>query len=346
MNTVPLIARLQRPATLLVAAMACGALAWFFSEVEDNYPRFIVTWSVGLAALLLWPGAGRSSDFLQLMRILWCNLGLSAFATLVPEGVRSAVLVLPIIGVLYAGLRLPRSQVVLIAASSWLFYSLLVSIKVMLMPAIAQAELWLAVAFAAVLVGSVWFAGELQQVQESLLRRNYALRDTLERMQALALQDELTGVSNRRSILEVLQRQKALTDRGGPGFTLCYCDLDFFKRVNDVYGHAGGDDVLRRFAQVAGRVVRDVDYVGRMGGEEFVLVLVDADASAAQRVAQRLREGTKQIDPDNLGELELTVSVGVAMYKNGESIDHLLDRADRALYRAKQGGRDQVVLAA
>ncbi len=322
------------------------AHAWFFAEVEHNYPRFIVGWSVGLAALLLWPMGGRYGDFLPLLRILWCNLGLAAFATLVPDAVRSAVLVLPVIGVLYAGLRLPRQQVVLVAASSWLFYVLLTCIKVMLIPAIAQVELWLAVAFGGVLIGSVWFAGELQQVQESLLHRNYALRDTLERMQALALQDELTGVSNRRSILEVLQRQKALTDRGGPGFTLCYCDLDFFKRVNDVYGHAGGDDVLRHFAQVANRVVRDVDYVGRMGGEEFVLVLVDAEGKAAERVAQRLREGTKRIDPDGLGALELTVSVGVATYQNGESIDHLLDRADRALYRAKQAGRDQVVLAA
>jgi diguanylate cyclase (GGDEF)-like protein len=144
--------------------------------------------------------------------------------------------------------------------------------------------------------------------------------------------------------MDVLGRQKALADRGHLSFTLCYCDLDHFKRINDRYGHQTGDRVLREFAGVAASVVRSVDFVARLGGEEFLLVLVGADEARAERVAERLCGRTRALamipeDPD----YRQTVSVGLAAFRPEERIEDVIRRADRALYSAKSQGRDQIV---
>jgi len=129
------------------------------------------------------------------------------------------------------------------------------------------------------------------------------------------------------------------------GFALCYCDLDHFKRINDRHGHHAGDQVLKDFAEVALSVVRSVDYVARLGGEEFLLVLVGADADTAQGVAERLCARSKflALIPDE-PQLRLTVSVGIATFRRGERVEDVIQRADQALYAAKSAGRDRIVI--
>jgi diguanylate cyclase (GGDEF)-like protein len=175
-------------------------------------------------------------------------------------------------------------------------------------------------------------------------RRTERLNAALAKLSDLAMRDDLTGLYNRRYIMEVLNRQKALADRGHVGFTLCYCDLDHFKRINDLEGHQQGDRVLQAFARVADDVVRSVDFVGRFGGEEFLLVLVDADAVAAQRVAERLALRARNLHvPGSSRDCPLTVSIGIAEFHAGEAVETVIQRADRALYAAKSAGRDRIV---
>jgi diguanylate cyclase (GGDEF)-like protein len=195
------------------------------------------------------------------------------------------------------------------------------------------------------LAAMYFMASEVTALRRAFERRRLRLDAAMQKLADLAMRDDLTGLYNRRYIMEVLARQKALADRGHVGFTLCYCDLDHFKRVNDRFGHQRGDDVLREFGDLAGQVVRSVDFVGRFGGEEFVLVLVDADAEEARRVAERLGEHTRglKVDP-NHPDYRLSVSVGIAEFRPGESIEDVIQRADRALYRAKSSGRDLVVV--
>jgi diguanylate cyclase (GGDEF)-like protein len=162
----------------------------------------------------------------------------------------------------------------------------------------------------------------------------------------MAMRDDLTGLYNRRQLMEYLYRQKALADRGTLAFALCYVDLDHFKRVNDLFGHKQGDEVLRAFADIARKVVREEDFVARIGGEEFVMVLTNANLIDAVQVSNRLRRQTQlmMIDP-KAPDFAVTASVGVAAYRAREAVEQLMSRADTAMYAAKTQGRNRVVVA-
>ena len=316
---------------------------------EDIYYQLTAVWAFGFAALLFLPQ--RWVHYHEaptiLLRVLWCNLGVIAMAALVPHAVRVLMLVLPVFGVFYAGLHLQRPHVLLVALFSWLFYLLCALGIGAVSAADEQFESLLALGFACMLAGGLLLAWEALRLRDALREENRDLLLSVDRLNDLALKDELTGVHNRRYILDVLHRQKSLADRNGALFTLCYCDLDHFKRLNDRFGHAVGDAALKQFGKLAQSVVRNMDYVARFGGEEFVLVLVGADCEVADQVAQRLAAKTKQMwIPETPQDFVLSVSIGVTQYRSGEAVDDLLNRADRCLYEAKQNGRDRVVVDA
>jgi diguanylate cyclase len=200
--------------------------------------------------------------------------------------------------------------------------------------------------FSIMLVAMFFMASEVTALRRAFERRQLRLDAAMRKLSDLAMRDDLTGLYNRRYITEVLARQKALADRGHVGFTLCYCDLDYFKRVNDRFGHQRGDELLKEFGALAAQVVRSVDFVARFGGEEFLLVLVDADAGEARRVASRLAERTRAliVDPEHPGLASQRVR-GHRRVPPGESIEDVIQRADRALYQAKSSGRDLIVVA-
>jgi diguanylate cyclase (GGDEF)-like protein len=163
-----------------------------------------------------------------------------------------------------------------------------------------------------------------------------------------ALVDGLTGVANRRHCEDALTTEIARAERLGTPFTLVLADLDDFKAVNDAHGHATGDDVLREFASVLRATVRDSDLAGRWGGEEFLLLLPGADAAGGAQLADRIRAILSErsfLGRD--GEvLTVTCSFGVAQHRDGEGERALFAAADRALYRAKRGGKNRVELEA
>lgn len=196
-----------------------------------------------------------------------------------------------------------------------------------------------------VLIGGVSMLGlEMSRLRDVLQERNRDLQVALERIQQLAITDELTGLYNRRFANDVLDQQKALADRGTYDFVLCLIDLDFFKHVNDAYGHAGGDSVLRQLGQILQRVVRDVDFVARLGGEEFLLVLSNTNEAGAMHAMERLREILRTTEWEGFSQLRLTLSVGISRYISPEPWQTTMQRGDRALYQAKDQGRDRVVV--
>ncbi len=148
-----------------------------------------------------------------------------------------------------------------------------------------------------------------------------------------ALTDPLTGLPNRRALEMALEREAARVARGEEPFSLVLLDLDDFKRVNDEKGHPEGDRLLKEVGRYLVGHVRKGDLVGRWGGEEFALLLPKTHGEQAARLAERLREGLKG--------LGVTASLGVATY--GGDLADLYRRADQALYRAKEGGKDRVV---
>jgi len=153
--------------------------------------------------------------------------------------------------------------------------------------------------------------------------------------------DSLTGLANRRSGRELLEREVRRASRYDRPLSLILFDLDRFKAVNDRYGHAAGDRVLRAVARAAARAVRDTDRVIRWGGEEFVVVCAETGQNEAGQLAERLR---RRIERLRLARQRLvTASFGVATFSAGEDAAALSERADKALYRAKHGGRNRVV---
>ena len=181
-------------------------------------------------------------------------------------------------------------------------------------------------------------------------RYNDRLRTSVRQTIELAVTDGLTGLNNRRYLdthLKVLFNRAAA--RGRP-LSLCITDIDRFKSVNDTYGHDAGDEVLREFAARIRSTVRGADLACRYGGEEFVVVMPDTDAVAAAAIAERLR-GIVESFPFHLKEagkmLSITASLGIACNTSGaETPEQLLKQADRALYEAKNSGRNRVVAAA
>jgi two-component system cell cycle response regulator len=173
-----------------------------------------------------------------------------------------------------------------------------------------------------------------------------------ERLQHIGLTDPLTGVNNRRYVERRLLEEVGRSQRHGYSLSAMYIDLDFFKKVNDNFGHQGGDEVLREVALRIKAELRLSDALGRFGGEEFVVVLIDAPLDAAVTVAERIRASICNV-PIKLttGEdLRATVSIGVATLKaisrkdeSAAAAQQLLAKADQALYLAKQGGRNKVV---
>ncbi len=166
----------------------------------------------------------------------------------------------------------------------------------------------------------------------------------LESSQALAVRDELTGSYNRRYLMGALHKEKNRSDRGSESFCVCMMDLDHFKKINDTRGHLAGDAVLKAFAASIEQVVRSTDYFGRFGGEEFLLILSETPIKGACMQAERIREQIERLTfGEALGEVRVTVSIGVTRYRLREEVSKTLARADAALYQAKNGGRNRVV---
>lgn len=163
----------------------------------------------------------------------------------------------------------------------------------------------------------------------------------------LATTDPLTGLLNRRAFLDALERERSRADRHHFPVSLLLLDVDHFKSVNDRHGHAAGDAVLRGVAEVLRRVARRSDCVGRWGGEEFVLALPQTGGPGAEVAAERIRRGIARTPHALPGgaELKVTVSVGVASADSPWTPESLIAAADRAMYRAKEHGRDRVECA-
>ncbi|MGE8601931.1 biofilm regulation diguanylate cyclase SiaD [Bordetella trematum] len=173
------------------------------------------------------------------------------------------------------------------------------------------------------------------------------MRDLNHTLEETARRDPLTGLFNRRALMEMIRRQVQRSARTGQGFVVAMLDVDHFKSVNDRYGHDTGDRVLVELANVLLQSIRATDQCGRWGGEEFLLLLPDTSLTAAQPALDRVVEGVRALSVGVGDEtLRLTVSVGMADHRLGETFSETLSRADQALYLAKHDGRDRVALSA
>ena len=179
----------------------------------------------------------------------------------------------------------------------------------------------------------------------ALQKAHRDLKAANEELTRLATTDFLTGVWNRRRFMELGEAEVARVRRSGRSFGMAMMDVDHFKSVNDTHGHDAGDNVLRTLAEACVDRLRNVDIVGRMGGEEFALILPETDPQGAMLTVERLREYLGELAiPIDSGALTVTVSIGVTTVKDpSDTIEAALKRADEALYQAKGSGRNKTV---
>lgn len=183
---------------------------------------------------------------------------------------------------------------------------------------------------------------QLGNMRQRLRQQKLELEAALTQLRSVATHDELTGLPNRRHMLTLLEEHIARHTRGGQPFAIALADLDHFKNVNDQFGHRVGDEALKCFARLAQAHLRSTDIAGRWGGEEFLLLLPASRSGDPNVGIERLRGAltVKEITPQ-APHLRLAFSAGMTFYADGESIDDLVERADKALYLAKHAGRSQ-----
>ena len=190
---------------------------------------------------------------------------------------------------------------------------------------------------------------ELQaRVRTQIRRKRYTerLRDNVQMSIEAAITDALTGLHNRRYMESHLGKLVELADSRGKPLAVLVLDIDYFKSINDTYGHDCGDDVLREFAIRVRKSIRGIDLACRIGGEEFVVVMPETDMAVAATVAERLRRKiAAEPFPIEQGRrnIDVTISIGIASLEAHDTSAQLLKRADQALYRAKRDGRNRVV---
>jgi diguanylate cyclase (GGDEF)-like protein len=187
----------------------------------------------------------------------------------------------------------------------------------------------------------------LRYGREKLSDANKALLETNKELHHLSITDGLTGLLNRKHISDQLDREISRYKRYGYPVSILMLDIDYFKNVNDTYGHQTGDLVMRRLADLFCKAIRENDMVGRYGGEEFLILLPDCNAQSAVQTAQRIRKMVQILETESSGKnVSVTVSIGVSSCPQyGQDADTLICAADAALYQAKSNGRNQVVLA-
>lgn len=352
-------------ATSLVHTAICAFYLWggyFSASVPVFLGLFVAIW-LGNLALVMVVRSGRTRKFrdpsMPLLLALWMTSGFlvsiyfvetpeqsSVFGTVSTDGFRISVMMVFFAAMLLASFRLNFWKLTVLAIYASGGYALV------LLLAFADHGIrlsftveWLQWLIFSLTAGAFVVTGaSINALRSSLSGKNEELGKALEMVRDMAIRDELTGLFNRRHIMEILQQQQALADSGDYRFCLCYLDLDHFKPINDTYGHGVGDQVLRRFARLVHDSLREADYTGRLGGEEFVLVLSQTGLEEAWQVAERLRLSLeKQLFNDLHPDLRVTVSIGISEYRMGEQIEDALNRADGCLYKAKEGGRNRVI---
>jgi diguanylate cyclase len=310
------------------------------SLAASGYMLFII------AILMEWNLVFEDAD-LSLPHMIWA-VTVVVMTTFFVEEMKPLIALSGLAMIVVGANRLTSRELAVFVGYSLSIYALSIVYKSQFVSISWLTEAVVMVAFGVVLVfGTVLHKFEMSMVETILIDKNKELTLALGRVQELAVRDELTGVFNRRHLMEILAQQKAIADRRSDySFTLCYVDLDFFKRVNDRFGHGTGDGVLKHFADVAHNILREVDSVARIGGEEFVLVLGGTGQNAGMIAAQRIKNGLldMQVTPIE-PQYRITASMGVTEYRRSEEIEATMDRADRALYDAKRTGRNRAVIA-
>jgi diguanylate cyclase (GGDEF)-like protein len=293
-----------------------------------------------------------SMTFVQISIAVAWSLLLLAFT----HELRGMMLAVLMVALLFGVFALDRRQFIQLAALAGGGYLAVVVLERFTQPGL-YPDAYYVISTLVLVVALAWtalFGSYVSAVRHKLSARNDELQQALAKISMLAERDDLTGLHNRRFVMEMLERLIARAERDQEPFCICIIDLDHFKRINDRFGHAAGDQVLIAFARLVEGELRSMDFVahnvadgvsfGRYGGEEFIMLLPATRLEGAMTAAERIR--ARQAAARHPSAPIVTLSAGLAEYRPGEGVESLMRRADRALYEAKYAGRNRVHQAA
>ncbi|MCM5681730.1 GGDEF domain-containing protein [Schlegelella sp. S2-27] len=336
-------------ASSLLTVVLAYAYAWFghLSYAAALHFTGAVACSVTVFTLTFVLGINRrfADPSLTVAQLLTAGAALSWLAFEGPD-IRSLLIGLYAVTLMFGAFRLSTGALLAVGACFLAMYAAGVGLDLWLrrQPWSATNEGVQLVHFAAVVVWVAWIGGYINRLRIRLRSTNEELKQALQRIEVVASFDEVTGLYNRRTIRDILAKEKSRCERTRASLCIAMLDIDHFKRINDLYGHAMGDRVLKAVATVLHAGLRGNDSVGRYGGEEFIVVLTECQAGAALLPLERLRLEIEAMTVEGLPrEHKVTASIGTAVYRCGEDIDLAIQRADAALYEAKRSGRNQVV---
>lgn len=260
-----------------------------------------------------------------------------------PE-VSALLMMMPFVSFSFAALRLKTKAIFLGSLALGLYTAAIVAVlgDRIALPAADGTQRALSGLWYLVTLAKVSFLGRHGAALRSMLNeQRVKLSEALAQVERLANYDELTGAMNRRAIMALLSDEQARLRRTGVTFAVALFDIDFFKQVNDRHGHLVGDEVLRRFSQQVAGAIRETDRLARFGGEEFLILMPCTRDEDAATAATRVREAITRVDWGAAAPgLAVTASAGVSVARADETVEALLDRADKALYEAKNAGRN------
>jgi diguanylate cyclase (GGDEF)-like protein len=234
---------------------------------------------------------------------------------------------------------------------SWLIYGAVTGLALWLIrdrfgyPGVANIDIaliWLF--FFLAMREHTFFGAKFNRLRNQVAEKNEQLQLLLAKIEKLASHDSLTGALNRRCLIEKLEAELQRAARTGHTFCFAMIDLDYFKDVNDKYGHPTGDAVLKIVAQCVDQSLRTPDQFGRLGGEEFGIILPSTEPSQGMIAIERIRDAVAQYDWGTIApELTITFSAGISANADGDTVDEISRRVDKALYQAKHQGRNCIV---
>ena len=341
-------------------AIMMAALLTAFIWTAGAYGMMRMGWQgVAVALGILWIGnlilismirSGLNLKFrdpsMTMIQVIWATTWVLVITYYVYD-VRAALLMMCLLAINFGAFRFNLFQLMCVSAYAAGGYLIVIYLLYLNHPQSfgLQLELFVLAGFAAALFGTTIVGNEMHDLRTAINERNRQLERALEAVKRLSVTDDLTRIRNRRYIDDALERQAALAHRGDFQFSICFFDLDQFKGINDMHGHAVGDEVLVKVARIAAATVRTGDYLGRYGGEEFVIILPATGLDHAEAFAERLRQTMEKSKFEPLPPGRVTISCGVAEYQPPETVDDLMARVDKALFLAKEKGRNAVVRA-
>lgn len=328
---------------LLMAAhmglVHASSIFWLLGFIWTGVLTFYLLVRTGWSSRLGYPGM----DFPQCIFALIAMMAGYVVAGPIREGVMPLVTLLLIFGVF----TLEPRQVLLIGALTVICLGAVVGGMVLFMPGEydGRAALLKFTLCALILPAISAVAYYVARIRRRVKQQKIELRQALSMLQEVAIRDDMTGLVNRRHMLQLLDQQRERQARTSEGFCVALIDLDHFKQINDQHGHHVGDEVLKDFSLAAVSVLRQTDVLARWGGEEFLLMMPTPGETGFEQVLQALdRVRQMLMAMPTLPDRPVSFSAGVTCHPPGESLRETLERADRALYQAKAAGRARSVV--